>query len=83
MPEKLQNHSNGGKGKEKKKERREEEKAMVAHLVFQMAALDGKGPFGSSIFKNPAIITKAPFRAGLPVIKNPPGVKERRVKKVS
>ena len=55
---------------------------MVAHLVFQMAALDGKCPFGGSVFKNPARITKAPFRAGLPRIKNPPGVKERRVKKV-
>ena len=55
---------------------------MVALLVFQMAALDGKGPFGGSSFKNPARITKAPFRAGLPVIKNPPGVKERRVNKV-
>ena len=55
---------------------------MVAHLVFQMAALDGEGPFGGSVFKNPARITKAPCRAGLPRIKNPPGVKERRVKKV-
>ena len=55
---------------------------MVVHLVFQMAALDGKGPFGGSVFKNPARITKAPFRAGLPLIKNPPRVKERRVKKV-
>ena len=55
---------------------------MVAHLVFQMAALDGKGPFGGSLFKSPARITKDPFRVGLPVIKNPPGVKERRVKKV-
>ena len=60
----------------------EEKKTMVAHLVFQMAALDGKGPFGGSVFKNPARITKAPCRAGLPRIKNPPGVKERRVKKV-
>ena len=39
-PEKLQNHSNEGKGKEKKKERGEgndekRKKAMVAFLVFQ------------------------------------------------
>ena len=88
-PEKLQNHSNEGKGKEKKKERRRRsgkeektKKTMVALLVFEMAALDQKGPFGGSVFKNPARITKAPFRAGLPLIKNPPGVKERRVKKV-
>ena len=33
-PEKLQNHINEGKGKEKKKERGEEKKAMVALLVF-------------------------------------------------
>ena len=39
-PEKLQNHSNEGKGKEKKKERGEEKKAMVAFLVFIMAALE-------------------------------------------
>ena len=39
-PEKLQNHVNEGKGKEKKKERGEEKKAMVALLVFIMATLD-------------------------------------------
>ena len=71
------------KRKSEGKERgRREKKTMVVHLVFQMAALDGKGPFGGSVFKNPARITKAPFRAGLPLIKNPPRVKERRVKKV-
>ena len=57
--EKLQNHSNEGKGKEQKKERGEgkeekEKKAMVALLVFIMATLeivfgrkkllDAKGP---------------------------------------
>ena len=39
-PEKLQNHRNERKGKEKKKERGEEKKAMVALLVFIMAALE-------------------------------------------
>ena len=69
-PEKLQNHSNEGKGKEKKKERArrrkggEEKKAMVALLVFIIATLeivfgrkkllDAKGPFGDDVFKNPA-----------------------------
>ena len=45
QPEKLQNHSNEGKGKEKKKERGEvkggeEKKAMVALLVFIIATLE-------------------------------------------
>ena len=44
-PEKLQNHSNERKGKEKKKERGEgkeemKKKAMVALLVFIMATLE-------------------------------------------
>ena len=44
-PEKLQNHSNERKGKEKKKERGEEKeekkkKAMVALLVFIIATLE-------------------------------------------
>ena len=46
-PEKLQNHGNEGKGKEKKKERGgrkrkggEEKKAMVAILVFITATLE-------------------------------------------
>ena len=45
--EKLQNHSNEGKGKEKKK------KAVVALLVFMMATLE-VGSFGDNAFKNPA-----------------------------
>ena len=66
-PHKLQNHSNEGKGKEKNKARRrkggEEKKAMVLLLVAIMATLeilwpkkllDGKGPFGDNVFKNPA-----------------------------
>ena len=40
IAEKLQNHRNERKGKEKKKERGEEKKAMVALLVFIMAALE-------------------------------------------
>ena len=36
-PEKLQNHSNEGKGKEKKKERGDRQKAMVALLIFIMS----------------------------------------------
>ena len=39
-PEKLKNHSNEGKGKEKKKERGEEKKAMAAFLVFIIGTLD-------------------------------------------
>ena len=44
-PEKLQNHSNEGKGKEKKKSARrskggEEKKVMVALLVFIIATLE-------------------------------------------
>ena len=43
-PEKLQNHINEGKGKEKKKERgegkEEKKKAMVALLVFIIATLE-------------------------------------------
>ena len=58
-PEKLQNHSNKGKGKEQKKERGEgkeekRKKAMVALLVFIMAASDTKGSFGDKVFKHPA-----------------------------
>ena len=62
-PEKLQNHSNEIKGKEKKKERGSEEKEMVAHLVFIVGTLeiifgrkklfDPKGPFSNNVFKNP------------------------------
>ena len=53
-PEKLQNHSNEGKGKEKKKERGEEKKAVVALLVFTIATLeekllDAKGLFGDNV----------------------------------
>ena len=44
-PEKLQNHSNEGKGKEKKKERGEgkeekKKKSIVALLVFTIATLE-------------------------------------------
>ena len=65
--EKLQNHSNEGKGTEKKKKlggRKEEKgkKAMVTLLVFVIATLeivfgekkkllDAKGPFGDNLFK--------------------------------
>ena len=71
-PEKLQNHSNGEKGKEKKQERgegkeeNEKKKAIVALLVFIIATLelvfgqktlsDVKGPLGDNVFKNPANI---------------------------
>ena len=65
QPEKLQNHSNEGKGKEKKKERGEvkggeEKKAMVALLVFIIATFgrkklfDAKGQFVDNVIKNPA-----------------------------
>ena len=67
--DKLQSHTNEGKGKEKKKERKKErggrneenlKKAMLALLVSIMAILgkkkllDTKGPFGGNVFKNPA-----------------------------
>ena len=70
--EKLQNHSNEEKGKEKKQERgegkeeNEKKKAIVALLVFIIATLelvfgqktlsDVKGPLGDNVFKNPANI---------------------------
>ena len=68
-PNKLQNHRNEGKGREKKKERgrRKEEKRKkqrVALLIFIiMATLETggkktaglkKGKFGRNVFKNPA-----------------------------
>ena len=67
-PEKLQNHSNEGKGKEKRKERGErkedKEKAKVAFLVFIIATLeklfDGNGPFGDNVIKNLARYTCIP-----------------------
>ena len=67
-PEKIQNHSKKGKGKEKKKEQGEEKeekkkKAMPALLVFIIATLavlfgrkkllDAKGPFCNNVIKNP------------------------------
>ena len=68
-PDKLQNHSNEGKGEEKtksetKERRRREKKAMFVLLVLIMATfgrkklLDAKGPFGDNVFKNPARCTK-------------------------
>ena len=63
-PEKLQNHSNEGKGKEKKKEQgegKEEKKksnGKIALSVFVVATLeenklfDAKGPFGDNVIKN-------------------------------
>ena len=68
-PEKIQNHSDKGKGKEKKKEwgkekKEKRKKAMIALLVFKIATLaivfgrikllDAKGLFGDNIIKNPA-----------------------------
>ena len=44
--------------REKERARRkkggEEKKAMAAPLIFIMATLDAKGPFGGDVFKNPA-----------------------------
>ena len=69
-PDKLQNHSNEGKGKEKKKERGEEkdlEKGNGCTLSLYISLeilfgpnkklLDGKGPFGDNVVKNPARYT--------------------------
>ena len=65
--DKLQNHTNEEKAKEKKKEGRgEEKKAMASLLLFIMATseigrkklLDAKGPFGGNVFKNPARYTE-------------------------
>ena len=68
-PEKLQNHSNEEKGREKKKgqgeaKQEKKKKAMVALLVFIIATLeivfsrekllDDKGSFGRNVIKNPA-----------------------------
>ena len=71
-PEKLQNHSNEGKGKEKKNEWGEgkeemKKKAMVALLIFITATLkivfdwkklfDAKGPLGDNNIQNLARYT--------------------------
>ena len=61
-PDKLKNHTNEGKGKEKKQERggrkEEKRKLMVALLVFIMDTLkkllEVKGPFHGNVLKNPA-----------------------------
>ena len=64
-PEKLQNHSNERKGKEKKKERGEgkegEEKSFynsyfgeVALVFGRKKLFDAKGPFGDNVTKNAA-----------------------------
>ena len=66
-PEKLQNHTNEGKGKREKKERGKEKKAMVALLVLIIATsgdnfwpkkklLNAKGSFGGNVIKNAASI---------------------------
>ena len=58
-PEKLQNHSNEEKGKEKKNERgkgkeEKKKKAMVALLVFIIVTFSAKGPFADNVIKNAA-----------------------------
>ena len=59
-PDKLQNHSNEGKGKEKEKKRarrkkvEEEKKAMVALLVFIIVTFSAKGPSADNVIKNAA-----------------------------
>ena len=61
--DKLQKHTNEGKGKEKKKERgarKEEKRRKQCTLSFyngylgDVLLLDGKGPFSGNVFKNPA-----------------------------
>ena len=62
-PEKLQNHSNKGKGKEKKKERREGKEETKksngctlgfynSYFFWPKKRLDAKGPFGDNVFIN-------------------------------
>ena len=67
-PEKLQNHNNEGKGKERKKERGEgkdqKKKSNGCTLSFYNSyfresfwpkkLFDAKGPFGDYVIKNPA-----------------------------
>ena len=66
-PEKLQNHSNERKGKEKKKERGEGNKSNGCTLSFynsyfrelalvfgRKKLFDAKGPFGDNVIKNAA-----------------------------
>ena len=58
-PEKLENHSNEGKGKEKKKERGEEKeekrkKQWLYTLSFYKKLLDAKGLFSNNVIKNPS-----------------------------
>ena len=65
-PEKLQNHSNEGKGKKKKKGR-EEKKSNGCTLSFYISyfgeifwpkkLLDAKDTFGDNVFENPARCT--------------------------
>ena len=43
-----------GKERARRKKGGEEKKAMAAPLIFRMATLDAKGPFGGDVFKNPA-----------------------------
>jgi len=69
-PEKLQNHSNEGKGKEKKKERREgkegKKNAMPALLVFIIATLESfwpkKKPFHANGLFGDNVVIKNPAR---------------------
>ena len=53
-PEKLQNHSNERKGKEKKKERGEGKEGEVALVFGRKKLFDAKGPFGDNVIKNAA-----------------------------
>ena len=76
-PEKLQNQSNEGKGKDTKK-KGGEKKAMVALIVFIIATLeivfgrkkllDAKGLFSDNVIKNPAIYTCI-LNTAMPVFK--------------
>ena len=55
QPEKLQNHSNEGKGKEKKKERGEVkggEESYFGDSIWPKKLFDAKGQFVDNVIKN-------------------------------
>ena len=60
-PDKLQDHTNKGKERRKRRSKEEEgrgrktkKKQWLHSYSFYIKLLDGKGPFASNAFKNPA-----------------------------
>ena len=68
LPDKLENYTSDGKGREKKKERggrKEKRRKQWLHFSWLLdmgfgskkRLCDGKGPFGGNVFKTPANFT--------------------------